>query len=230
MRLIIGERAACRALQAASVPRRMPRARCCAPVTAQIKTGGQNVVKMRADWSRKLQVSGGSDAALSHYLQECPNYVNNYVLPMGAVLKVQPTQQGSWLLEVPRLEFMDVYVKPTADVRVHSRPGQVTISTNDCIIEASKQVQELGLQDRFDVDVNVRFTGTAGKQILATADLVLKVDVPFPFNLTPSAVFEAGGNLVVNSLVSGLMDPFSRSVVDHYEQWARQQQDIPARV
>ena len=183
-----------------------------------IKTDGQNVVTFKTSWRQSYPTSSPS-SDLSTYLGKAVNYVSNYDLAAGAQL-VHTDQPDRFNLKVKQLEFMGVVIQPTALVAVHSTNKGIQITTEECVIEGSEQVQQLGLSDRFDVDVVVGFEAGATDSLDASAEMVLHVDIPFPFNLTPKPVFEAGGNLVISALMEIMMGTFSQSVVSDYQKWA----------
>lgn len=76
-----------------------------AVVTRAIKTGGDHVVTLRANWNRKYPVRRGPGRSLSQYLKQAPDFIANYDLPMGASLEA--TSAGHFQLGVPKLQFMD---------------------------------------------------------------------------------------------------------------------------
>ena len=105
-------------------------------------------------------------------------------------------------------------VQPTAN--------GISITSNQCVIEASQQVKQLGLDERYQVNVSVDLVSSQDESTLeARADMELLVDVPFPFSLTPTPVFEAGGSLVVNAMMTAMMGTFTESVVADYQAWAK---------
>jgi Protein of unknown function (DUF1997) len=56
----------------------------------------------------------------------------------------------------------------------------------------------------------------------ASGHFQLRVDVPFPLNVTPRPVVEATGNAACHHILSSLMDKLCKSIVrDHYA-WAQQ--------
>ena len=89
--------------------------------------------------------------------------------------------------------------------------------TEGVSIEGSRQVTDLGLQDRYDVDVNVDIVAKGDDAFDAASDLTLYVDVPFPFSMTPKPILEATGNTVVGTLLAPLMQGFCSIVVQDIE-------------
>jgi hypothetical protein len=107
--------------------------------------------------------------------------------------------------------------RPKATVRVHAQPGVLKVTSEDVIIEGSKEVVELDLPSRCAVDVCVDVKELTTTSFHASARLDLAVDVPFPFSMTPKGVLEVSGNAVVNALLSALMPVFSKIMVSDIE-------------
>jgi hypothetical protein len=55
----------------------------------------------------------------------------------------------------------------------------------------------------------------------ADAEFELKVDVPFPLNVTPAGVIEKAGNVGVQRVLTSLMDTLSASIVRDHAGWAK---------
>lgn len=113
--------------------------------------------------------------------------------------------------------------RPKAGIQMETEPGKLRMLSKDVAIEGSKQVQDLDLSSRYDVDVAVIVTESGPSSFAIAAEMNLYVDVPPPFNLTPKNLTEGGGNTVVNSLLASLMPAFAEIMVQDIEGSYRQQ-------
>lgn len=86
-------------------------------------------------------------------------------------------------------------------------------------IEGSKQVKDLGLEDRFDVDVTVNVDEVSARQFSVSTQMELWVDVPFPFSMTPRPIIEATGGAVFQTLLGQMMPAFGEIMVADIEGW-----------
>lgn len=90
----------------------------------------------------------------------------------------------------------------------NKEPGKVLVVSEGVTIEGSKEVTDLGIEDRFDIDVVVHITQDSETQFSVAAQLNLFVDVPFPLSITPRPLSEATGNAVFAALFSQMMPAF----------------------
>jgi hypothetical protein len=63
----------------------------------------------------------------------------------------------------------------------------------------------------------------------ADAQFELKVDVPFPLNLTPMGVIENAGNVGVQRVLTSLMDTLCASIVRDHASWAQNDRSLTDR-
>ena len=116
-----------------------------------------------------------------------------------------------------------VACRPRASIQMETEPGKLRMLSKDVAIEGSKQVQDLDLASRYDVDVAVIVNESGPSSFAIAAEMNLYVDVPPPFNLTPKSLTEGGGNTVVNSLLASLMPAFAEIMIQDMEGSYRQQ-------
>ena len=74
-----------------------------------IRTNGENVVNIKTDWKKRYKIS--NSAAIPVYNSNAQDYLQNLDLPLGAQLVAVDTSTGSWQMRVPKMEFMDVFIK-----------------------------------------------------------------------------------------------------------------------
>lgn len=109
--------------------------------------------------------------------------------------------------------------RPTADINVATNEESIVVTTKDVSVEASEQIQRMGLNERYDVDATVSVVTVNGSdnEVEAQAFVDLKVDMPFPFNMTPKPVMEGMGSAVMSAMLSPLMDTFTSKMVQDME-------------
>jgi hypothetical protein len=105
---------------------------------------------------------------------------------------------------------------------METSPERLDVISQDITIDSSEQVDKLNLANRYDVDVVMTVLAKSDTSFEASCTLKLFVDVPFPFNMTPKPVTEAGGNAVVNALLANLMPAFGKTMVQDIEGRYRQ--------
>eukprot|EP00892_Ulva_mutabilis_P006082 jgi/Ulvmu1/3846/UM018_0062.1 len=117
------------------------------------------------------------------------------------------------------MEFADVFIKPTADINVATNEESIVVTTKDVSVEASEQIQSMGLNERYDVDATVSVMTVSGRsdEVEAQAFVDLKVDMPFPFSLTPKPIMEGTGSAVMSAMLGPLMDTFTSKMVQDME-------------
>lgn len=109
--------------------------------------------------------------------------------------------------------------RPTADINVATSTESVIVTTKQVSVEASEQIERMGLNERYDVDaiVSVKALQGRGNEVEAEALVDLKVDMPFPFNLTPKPIMEGMGSAVMSAMLGPLMDTFAKKMVQDME-------------
>lgn len=77
----------------------------------------------------------------------------------------------------------------------------------------------MGLNERYDVDATVSVKALQGRcdEVEAEAIVDLKVDMPFPFNMTPKPIMEGTGSAVMSAMLGPLMDTFTKKMVQDME-------------
>lgn len=203
-------------------------------------------LRAKWDQGYTVQLLSTCTPTVSEYLAGAEQHLQRYQLPLGAKLTVVDLANQRWQLQIPKIQFFGIFIqcvpaparswvglaaaskpsaatkthlmhRPCADVRLYTPQGELQVRTEGVSIEGSKQVTDLGLQHRYDVDVNVDIVAQSDDAFHAASDLTLYVDVPFPFSMTPKPVLAATGNAVVAALLASLMRGFCGIVVADIE-------------
>lgn len=79
------------------------------PRAGGIRTSGEHVVKIKSSWKKTYKINNSE--AIPVYNANAQDYLQNLNLPLGAALVAVDTSSGAWKMEVPKLEFSDVFIK-----------------------------------------------------------------------------------------------------------------------
>lgn len=77
-----------------------------------IRTSGQHVVNIKSTWKKRYKIVNAD--AIPVYNANAQDYLQNLDLPLGAQLVAVDTNTGAWQMQVPKLEFSDVFIKYVA--------------------------------------------------------------------------------------------------------------------
>lgn len=93
------------------------------PRAGGIRTSGEHVVKIKSSWKKRYKINNSE--AIPIYNANAQDYLQNLDLPLGAELVAVDTNSGAWKMEVPKLEFSDVFIKYVVNMgAAYTRPSQ----------------------------------------------------------------------------------------------------------
>lgn len=142
--------------------------------------------------------------------------------PLGAELILTPGT-SNFKMVVPKMSVFDVWVLPIAYTTISQSPGVVSMEATDCEITGSSHVEQLKLNDLFNIKALVAFkaSGTvATPTVTSEATFSLNIDVPPPFSFLPKPLLEGTGNAALSPIVSVLMNSFITSLVEDHKKWS----------
>ena len=67
-----------------------------------------------------MKKSTAPDLDLATYLYESKEFATDLKLPLGAVLK--RTEKDKWVILLPKMDFLDVWIQPTATASAECVP------------------------------------------------------------------------------------------------------------
>eukprot|EP00195_Chlamydomonas_chlamydogama_P016167 CAMPEP_0202894648 /NCGR_PEP_ID=MMETSP1392-20130828/4006_1 /ASSEMBLY_ACC=CAM_ASM_000868 /TAXON_ID=225041 /ORGANISM="Chlamydomonas chlamydogama, Strain SAG 11-48b" /LENGTH=274 /DNA_ID=CAMNT_0049579399 /DNA_START=174 /DNA_END=998 /DNA_ORIENTATION=+ len=180
----------------------------------------------------------GGDVSLSTYM----------MLPVEQYFVLDPNQirflQGTrFLLKVPRVEILNVWLEPEVEINVVSQaePPRVVLQAENCRIRGSDLIENMRLDQKFCLRFTTELTWRSSKalpgdsvssmssyegdmmgqgEIVGNAQLDVWSEVIPPFNLMPRELLQSSCNVVMRGLVSTLLPLFVRKLGEDYEKWA----------
>lgn len=193
---------------------------------SRIRTSGNSVVQLTTGEIRSNEAvtGGGTRSELLEYLATKEQILSRLPMPTGTSCKPKPGGASTeFLLTMPKIEFFDVSVQPTADTAITlDETGALILTSNKASLDGSPQVRQLGLNDRYASEVHIRVAPAAnGGRLDATAQLDIDVDLPMPFSLMPREVSAKTGSTVISTMMQLLMREFVKNLARDFTQWRR---------
>lgn len=156
-------------------------------------------------------------ASIEDYLQD-PRRIVNALTDSSQVTLLEP---GLFRFSLRALSFMTLELRPTADLQLWSpAPGQVRIKALSCWLEGAEH-----LNRHFSMTMEGYLNSDrVGPQvnILGSAQLHVKVDLPLPFSLTPRPIIEAAGNALLGGILATIQRRLKQQLKADYYAWAAQ--------
>jgi len=173
-----------------------------------------------------VPVGGGGDegCSLGAYMMLPPE---QYVLiPLPNKAKLDRIDSGNFRLRVPELQFLNVWVRPMCEASVDVTPNGVVINVTKCHLEGSPEVERLGINKRYELQMRVVLSAredTRGLKsvMVGRSDLSVWVDPPSIFRaMFPKRLMESTGNAVLRSSLNRLQETFLKGLAQDFELWA----------
>jgi len=197
---------------------------------SRIKTDGKGLIEISADVRATVPVNqrGTQEGtSLSTYMRLSPEFVCGLDLPLGA--KLQRCSDTGYLISLPRMDILDVWVQPTATAVTTSQEGMIAIKSNTATIVGSEQVESLGLTERYDCDADIKWSSAGQDAIVCNAKLVLHIDMPMPFSMMPKMITQTAGDTALRTTLSLLATDFTKSLAADYDKWASDEDERAKR-
>lgn len=139
-----------------------------------------------------------------------------------------------FLLKVPKIEVMNVWIEPLATVAVlqEENPPRVHLTTEKCEVYGSDMLQALNLDGKYSMNFDAVLTwesalrngmqqsGNAKGKITGDARFDVWCEVQPPFHLMPKPVLEAACNVPMDALMKLLLPVFMSTLKSDYQKWA----------
>eukprot|EP00798_Chlamydomonas_sp_ICE-L_P017858 gene17858-24246_t len=140
------------------------------------------------------------DASIRNYFWGAMSNFTSLTLPMGGTLSRLKGNEMS--LKIPRIALFDVWLEPTAIAEVEAVDGALIMSSDKCTLDGSSHVQEFRLDEKFSMQLNIRFTCTEPE--VSTLEALAAAAAP---------LIHAEGEISVEKT-------FVASLAKDYEAWA----------
>ena len=152
---------------------------------------------------------------IQHYLRQPKRLVNALVDPS----RLEQLSEDAFRLKMRSLQFMMVSIQPTVDLKVWAdADGAINLKSIACEIRGIEYINQrfaLNLKGRLDPYQNDGATYLIGK-----ADLLVQVELPPPFWLTPQPILEAAGNSLLKSVLLTVKQRLMHQLLLDYRRWA----------
>jgi hypothetical protein len=156
---------------------------------------------------------------IQHYLRQPQRLIQALVDPS----RIDQLNDEIFRLKIRSLSFMTLNIQPTADLQVWAEPnGKVNLRSVACEIlglDYINQRFELNLQGHLSPYQHQNVTLLRGK-----ADLEVKVELPFPLNMTPQPIVEATGNGLLKSVLMTIKQRLLHQLLVDYRSWVNDNQ------
>lgn len=201
-----------------------------AEVNARKQLKGPCVVSLVGKRSHPMPVvPAHPEASLSRYMSMAAERFGGLELPLGG--RLTRLDAVTMALVVPKIELFDIVLAPVARCKVVAFPAgpgrpraEISSGTGDCVLHGSHHVEQLKLNDRFNLDVLITFTwtepGAAKPLIYSDAHIEVEVDVPPPFSVMPKMVIKAAGDASMGAVLAVMMPLFMQKLGQDYAVWA----------
>lgn len=157
---------------------------------------------------------------IQHYLRQPQRLVKALVDPS----RIEQLNDESFRIKIRPLSFMTLTIQPTADLKVWAEPnGTVNLRSLACEIlglDYINQRFELNLRGNLSPYQHQDVTLLKGK-----ADLEVKVELPFPLNMTPQPIVEAAGNGLLKSVLVTIKQRLLHQLLTDYRSWVNDNQN-----
>jgi len=157
---------------------------------------------------------------IQHYLRQPQRLVKALVDPS----RIEQLDRESFRLKMRPLSFMTLSIQPTADLKVWTEPnGTVNLRSVACEIlglDYINQRFELNLRGHLSPYQHQNITLLKGK-----ADLEVKVELPFPLNMTPQPIVETTGNGLLKSVLVTIKQRLLHQLLTDYRSWVNDNQN-----
>lgn len=200
----------------------------------------KNPARLSANYTVNIPIDASANATLTldHYMR----------LPTEQYYELDPSMikplgNNCFLLDVPKLEFFNIWVQPqvVTEVTTHSesspRSGDahVLIKGMSCTLNGSPWIQQMKLNDKFHLHFSTKLTwkclsvatessnnnAVEQRQAVITGALELEVltEVIPPFNALPVSILESTCNTVLGGLTRTLLPIFVKKLAEDFKRW-----------
>ncbi|OCQ93087.1 hypothetical protein BCD67_05980 [Oscillatoriales cyanobacterium USR001] len=158
---------------------------------------------------------------IQHYLRQPRRLVNALVDQS----RLEQLSDDCFRLKMRPLEFMMLSIQPTVDLKVWAEPdGSINLKSVGCEIRGVEYINQrfaLNLKGCLYPIVYNGVTYLRGK-----ADLVVQVELPPPFWLTPQPILETTGNGLLKSVLLTIKQRLMHHLLLDYRRWAGNETEI----
>lgn len=160
--------------------------------------------------------------SIRHYLRQPKRIVD----ALTCSSRIEQLNEEYFRLKMRPLNFMMLSFQPVVDMRIWAdAKGTIHLKSVACEIRGIEYINQ-----RF----NFNLTGQLYPQQLKSrtylkgeVNLEVKVELPYPLNLTPKPLLETTGNSLLASVLLTIKQRLMTQLLSDYRQWARSQTTKP---
>ena len=155
---------------------------------------------------------------IQHYLRQPRRLINALV----DTTRLEQLSEDCFRLKMRPLSFMMLTIQPTVDMRVWTlSDGTLRLKSVGCEIRGVEYINE-----RFSLQLFGRLSPQECEGVTylkGLADLVVMVELPPPFQLTPKSILETTGNGLLKSVLVTIKQRLMHNLLLDYRRWALEQ-------
>jgi hypothetical protein len=151
---------------------------------------------------------------IANYLKQPQRVVN----ALAASSQIETLDNNYYRLEMRPLSFMTLSIKPAVDLQVWvDDAARVNVQSAHCELQNMEYINE-----RFMLNLKgqlhpIQQHGTT--YLKGQADLVVEVELPPPFLLTPRSLLETAGTSLLQSVLGTFKQRLLRQLILDYRHW-----------
>ncbi|GAX75871.1 hypothetical protein CEUSTIGMA_g3314.t1 [Chlamydomonas eustigma] len=162
-----------------------------------------------------------NDLRLSDYMSQIDDVLADMDLPLGG--KVSKIDETHLQITIPKIQLYDFWLQPISVVEITHSPNsvEVTTTTSNCVMDASQQIKDMGLDKMYNVNVRLalKWDDVSQPTLTSTSSINVEVDLPPPFSLIPKPLVKAGGDAAMNATLAILVSSFGEKIKSDLKTW-----------
>jgi hypothetical protein len=132
---------------------------------------------------------------------------------------------GLFEISVRSLSFLGLILQVRVVVEIWVEDDRVRVQSRSCELMGAEF-----LNHRFELTLEGQLAvvrSRSGVMLWGKADLMVQVDVPLPFSLTPRPILDATGNALLRSVLLSIQQRLNRRLLADYQIWAGDRVNLP---
>jgi hypothetical protein len=151
---------------------------------------------------------------IANYLKQPQRVVN----ALAASSQIETLDNNYYRLEMRPLSFMTLSIKPAVDLQVWvDDAARVNVQSAHCELQNMEYINERFMLNLRGQLYPIQQHGTT--YLKGQADLVVEVELPPPFLLTPRSLLETAGTSLLQSVLGTFKQRLLRQLILDYRHW-----------
>jgi hypothetical protein len=151
---------------------------------------------------------------IANYLKQPQRVVN----ALAASSQIETLDNNYYRLEMRPLSFMTLSIKPAVDLQVWvDDAARVNVQSAHCELQNMEYINERFMLNLKGQLYPIQQHGTT--YLKGQADLVVEVELPPPFLLTPRSLLETAGTSLLQSVLGTFKQRLLRQLILDYRHW-----------